>query len=360
MKKIFLLALLCITFLASCGGVKFEPIEITSKVELHTELQVSYLNDDYKNVLNYVTGVEELSRPVPVTLEWMNKGVKASNYEVLVSEKEDLSNPYQFQTEKTSLDVYNLKIKTTYYWNVTAIDGETKTTSKTSSFETTDLAIRNIYVDGVTNFRDVGGWTIDSTHRVKQGLLYRCGRLNVSSVEEVELCVTNSGIDTLTNFLHMKTEIDLRKTEDNEVGSITSCVASNDINYVSAPIVYTKPILSSNMGSWKEIFKVLGDETNYPIMYHCNIGTDRTGVMTYLILGLLGVELDDIYVDYCFSNFANINQYRDYASMTTSIGKVITNREEETLSAKIYGYLVSQGVSSEDLDRMISILTEEI
>ena len=36
----------------------------------------------------------------------------------------------------------------------------------------------------------------------------------------------------------------------------------------------------------RKVFSVLGDVNNYPLFYHCRIGTDRTGICGVAINGL--------------------------------------------------------------------------
>ena len=43
------------------------------------------------------------------------------------------------------------------------------------------------------------------------------------------------------------------------------------------------------------------DAHRYPLVFHCFAGKDRTGILTALVLGLLGVADDDIAADYALS-----------------------------------------------------------
>ena len=43
------------------------------------------------------------------------------------------------------------------------------------------------------------------------------------------------------------------------------------------------------------------DARRYPLVFHCFAGKDRTGILTALVLGLLGVADDDIAADYALS-----------------------------------------------------------
>ena len=51
-------------------------------------------------------------------------------------------------------------------------------------------------------------------------------------------------------------------------------------------------------------FKLYTDYNNYPILFHCTSGADRTGTFAFLLCGMLGVEVGDLYKDFeltCFS-----------------------------------------------------------
>ncbi len=53
-----------------------------------------------------------------------------------------------------------------------------------------------------------------------------------------------------------------------------------------------------------QAFKLYTVEDNYPILFHCTSGADRTGTFAFLLEGMLGVALDDLYRDFeltCFS-----------------------------------------------------------
>lgn len=50
-----------------------------------------------------------------------------------------------------------------------------------------------------------------------------------------------------------------------------------------------------------QIFAILANEENYPIMFHCVAGKDRTGILTALIYGLMDVDENLIIQDYSVS-----------------------------------------------------------
>ena len=66
----------------------------------------------------------------------------------------------------------------------------------------------------------------------------------------------------------------------------------------------------------KEFFNTLA-ETEENILYYCNAGKDRTGVITACILKFLGVNNDDIIADYLASGVYLRKMIQDFANSIT-------------------------------------------
>ena len=373
MKKRGLLAvfsmLLCaVVALCGCGseGVSadWELTEIDGKVDLHTELQSAYLADDYNNILKYAKGQEELSRPESLRLDWSAspKGTDAAikDYTFEYAMNPDFSRAVSLKTEETFCEITNLCLDTVYYWRVTAnfSDGK-KSVSPVESFETDAVGPRNLYVDGITNIRDLGGYKTADGGRVKQGMMFRCGRLNKSETATPEIEITEKGIDTMLYELGICTEIDFRMKEahNHETGGITSSPLGDLVRYENVELEWNVGnYLLSNLASVRRFFELAADESNYPLIFHCNIGTDRTGMFAFLINGLLGVSEEDLYRDYLFSNFGKIGGARALSGIKNNYLKTIEESEGETLSEKIRNCLILNGVPAEQLDAIVEIM----
>ena len=347
--------------LLSCSLSNIQLTKYRHPIKIHTSLQDDFLEDNYQAVGRYASGQEELSRPNPVELSWKFKKQENANFIVKISENKDLSNPIIMETSSLSVSVYNLKIGTKYYWNVSADDYDNSYTSATDTFEIEGYGPRNLYVDGVTNVRDVGGWKIDDTYRVKQGLFYRSGRFNTSESSTVIKEITSAGEKVLLEDLKIKSEMDLRRIDNNEVGSITSSVLGDSVTYFSCPMEWNGNILELNTEMVRHIFSdILSKEENYPLIFHCNIGTDRTGMIAYLLNGLLGVSEDDLYYDYLFSNFGRIGGLRTAGSISNNYVATIKYTDGDTLPQKISNYLLSIGVTSEEINAIKTMFIEKI
>lgn len=343
----------------ACGATNsFRPDNTT--VSIHTDKQKQYLEKDYDSIVLFADGMSELSRPNPVSFSW-DKSVAASALEISASE--DFSDCQKYDVEGESCEIYNLAIGTEYFWRLTDKDG---TVYESRKFTTENTAPRNLYIDGVTNVRDLGGWDLTDGRRVKQGMIYRCGRLNKSNTADVNIEITANGIDVMRNRLGIKSEIDLRTVggDDNENGGLTSSPLGKDINYYSVPMYWN---LSAGINyltdsdsriQIRKMFELLADERNYPLIFHCNIGTDRTGLYSFLINALLGVKINDLYRDYLFSNFGNIGGSRQPSGLKELIDTVITF-EGSTFAQKTENCLLDMGVKLEQITFLRNLLTEK-
>ena len=345
--------------------VLLKSVKTEEVVNFHTELQKNYLEDEVTNIAPYAYGGEERSKPLPLTLTWESNLTEENvvdYYKVNISENSDMTSSWEFKTNETSLDVYNLKVGTTYYWNVETNIKDLNFETETYTFETDDQNVRNIFVDGVTNCRDLGGWKIGTNQRVKQGLMYRTGRLNKNHMNIVSRQITAEGREMMTKYLNIKSEIDLRRTDNNEIGSLKSSPLGNTVNYYGCPMIYetNENTLVNNSPMLREIFKILSDENNYPLFYHCSIGTDRTGLLSYLVNGLLGVSEEDLYRDYLFSNFGNIGSDRELSDIEEDYIPTIKEQNGNSLSEKIENYLLGIGVTSEEISSIKLLMIETI
>ena len=369
-----LLTLLFVIPLTACqtSDPTINLLKVDSKGHF-TEAQLNYLtNEDPSNTSPY-NGNMSVSKPVPVSISWESDKAVSYSVELYSDEscsKESLVTTYQ--TDETTLDFYNPIFDQTYYVKVYGYDSDNKHVyekpSNVLSFveKPTVKGPRNLYVDGVENFRDIGGWGY-----IKQGMIYRSGRFNEDKADVVTSSITETGLHEVNSHFKIKTEIDLRRTSTNEVGGLKDeSVLRKDVNYVQLPMAYGgnniltfKGKLSgddweyNNPGEIKEFFKILADENNYPIDFHCSIGKDRTGCMAYLIEGLLGFDQETMYRDYMFTNFANAGMCK-LTDITDRYGKTLDEYPTgSTLQEKIYNYLNQEiGVPTDYLDNIINIL----
>ena len=315
MKKLLsvLLSVLLLFSVFTFGGCK----KTVEGYNFHTELQQKYFSDSPKNTEKYAVGQEELSKPKPYTVKW-GKEAGEGPYLITVSVNSDLENAKVYQTTENKLDIKNLLSDTTYYYKIQG----TKET-KVKSFKVAKCLPRNLDIDGIANARDLGGYTTEQGYKVKQGMIFRSAQFNTAYTDQVSVNITQKGIDTLKNEFGIKTEIDFRKTWEDErgieVGGLIeegdgAGVLGDGVNYYQCPWdLWDTTVDATTKQSLKKIFEIFCDEANYPIIFHCAIGTDRTGFVAYAIEELLFMSNKDKEFDYMFSNFAGIGSSRSYS-----------------------------------------------
>ncbi len=353
-----LLALLMILSLSGCGPSGTVTLgEAGSDISLLNEKMAAYLDAEVGRVLSFASGIGEKSYPNAIALSWTVEGAEGEFYRVRVAETEDLRDAWVLEVTEPALELYNCKTGITYYWSVAAVKGEKEVAvSTTGTFSTADEAPRTIYCDGVANMRDLGGWQTGSGQRVKQGLIYRCGRLNENNNQVVKARITAEGLQTMA-LLGIRTELDLRQVDNNEVGGLTDTSLISGAQYVQVPMDSTRGQLRiNNEAAVVEVFRLLGDKENYPFAIHCSIGTDRTGYICYLINGLLGVSAEDLDRDYLLSNFGAIGSSRHLSRIQDDYLDYMQSLPGGTLSEKIEGYLLGIGVAQSDIDTLRTMM----
>ena len=176
---------------------------------------------------------------------------------------------------------------------------------------TTESYGRHIPFEGAFNFRDLGGYQTRDGHTVKWRRIFRSGELHG---------VTEGDVIRLREELGLTTVIDLRNSEELE-RSGTGLISEIGVRYHNPPSqagpATTQRILeSSNMGevylysleqSWYgprlvETLGIIAESENHPVVFHCTLGKDRTGIMSAVILSLLGVSDETIAEDYALTN----------------------------------------------------------
>ena len=348
--------------------------EFENTVEIHTPAQKAYLeySGEYLTIpqSSYPDGRKKNSNPVQVaneeveasktTVTWENKEHSDDvTYSVSISTKNDFSDGFDIVgSNEQSIDLYNLFLGDNYY-KVNAIkDGEVAYSSDTYKLTVDSTYPRNLYVgEKMTNCRDMGGRVTESGSVIKQGLLYRtCGNgYNQDGVK-----VDDEGKDIMLKQLKLKTEIVLHNDDGFNFALDGTTVYKTWMDYKGS--TQSKHHFSRNTENVKNVFEILANENNYPVYYHCRIGTDRTGLIAILVNGVLGVSLNNIYQDYLFSNFGKIGEKRkigdgaadDIINYMNEINALPGSNFQE----KVYNALITIGVPAETIEKVKNILLD--
>jgi protein-tyrosine phosphatase len=182
-------------------------------------------------------------------------------------------------------------------------------------------ASRHVEFEACFNFRDLGGYETRDGRELRWGTLYRSDTLHR---------LTDADADTF-GALGLQTVIDLRsQTEIDDHGRLAHHVDAIDWHNIAmldnvklappdpgtpAPESVTAPqdlapgegyvlIAERYAPSIAEVFRLLTLADALPAVFHCTAGRDRTGIISAMILDVLGVPDEVIAQDYVLTELA--------------------------------------------------------
>jgi protein-tyrosine phosphatase len=233
---------------------------------------------------------------------------------------------------------------------------------------------RRLDWEGVLNARDLGGYPAAGGRETRWGALVRSDSLAL---------LTQAGREALVGY-GVRTIVDLRLPE--EVAGEPNPFAEPDhrgiaycnlsfIDPAAAPPAEVTTLAEDYKGmldrygrAVAEVMAAIADAGDGGVLVHCAAGKDRTGLISALLLGLLGVAPETIADDYALS--AECLRPRDEEWLANGPGER-ADREQalvrfaptrqvmlEVLDhldqryGGVEGYLLQAGVSAEDLDRL--------
>ena len=227
-------------------------------------------------------------------------GPGRGKYTLRYSTSEDMSSAKSFTTSLTDgklLYLPNLLPQQTYYYEVVSADS----TVGKGRFHT-DGRLRMIYAPSISNVRDLGGWQTSDGRYIRYGLIYRGGELNGGHT------ATSADIRRLRN-LGIGAEIDLRI--DYEDGAGTSVfnftTSAKTFYFANANDCYPESMTSQDSYThWREEFNLImaNLRKGKSVYFHCIWGADRTGLLSLLLEGLLGLPQDRSNKNYELTSFS--------------------------------------------------------
>ncbi|KAI8331589.1 tyrosine phosphatase family-domain-containing protein [Chlamydoabsidia padenii] len=203
---------------------------------------------------------------------------------------------------------------------------------------------RWIDVEGVRNFRDIGGWPLkDGSGYIRERLVFRCGHLAQ---------ITAKGIKTLTQ-LNCIAAFDFRSNPEIESQGLTpeiprltrypsavfseadyspEALATRWQGYFEGPLGFPKVyniILEKAKQQFRDIFIHMLEnhsiESTKSLIIHCTAGKDRTGVFVMLLLGLCGVDEEIISREYALSNIGFWETEKAMVKKAALLGVTVEN-----------------------------------
>lgn len=317
--------------------------------DTQTEIQKEFIKrinscgtEDALKWLLTVKNDTECTYPEDLTFIWESDSGEKDCFDI--SETPDFKESKKYFTYDKKLTLDNLKTGCVYYFRVNGSDYQKITTKESFT--------RFIKIDGVLNVRDIGGYNI------KQGLLYRGSALDAPNY------ITDEGIKTFSDELKIKTELELRST--NETDYSLPCIVDG-VNRISIRYrPYMEVFEEEHKNGICKIMEIFADENNYPIYFHCFGGADRTGMLALYLRALAGESDDIIHTDYELTGLstyaAGANEGADgFRSRNSSYYKEFLYELQKFAPNKSLTYCVENflkhcGVSESTLNKIKSII----
>ena len=259
--------------------------------------------------------------------------------------------------------VTNLTPNVHYTYKVSSIE---KGTVMTEGEFSTYGSIRQVFFKTrVRNGRDLGGWKTYDGKMVKYHKIYRTGRWESGTM-------SNSGKKAIIAE-GVKAQLDLRNTSD-----VLDKAAIDGMDFC-APIIETggdSMLKAENGDKTRQCMQFIIDciKADKPVIFHCSLGRDRTGTLGMIILGVLDVVEGDISKEYEVTYFsprgwsiAESETYKTFQNKRTTwaykpAAEYIWNNfvdEGESFSKGVEDYLVSIGISLEDINTFRELMLTE-
>ncbi len=354
-------------------------VGVNPKVQLLPTSVITYMTTDFEEAADKLLKTRPcITEQLDVIIDW--EAVDgALGYTFTLSTNPDYSEGTEYSTTTNSITLNNLYIGTEYFCKIISDNG----VEITDTFITQDYAPRFITTDSVDNVRDMGGWITENGKKIKQGLIYRGATLsddrdesldsegnpaydangnrksNTNYLLNEEMLLSENDKNVLTNDLRIKSEIDLRSSGEKS-GRLDSPLGS-DVKYYDITINADSKEFT-NIDKLSTIFKLMADENNYPIYFHCTGGNDRTGRIAYLLNGLLGVSEENLIRDWELSTFSWSMRFRNdgtYWDAFSQFIDLVDSYEGDTLSEKIENVMINTfGLTQEEVDNIKSIMLE--
>ena len=172
---------------------------------------------------------------------------------------------------------------------------------------------RHIYFESVINFRDLGGYRARDGRSVSWRRLFRSGDFRSMTANDLALLTGEIGVNSV---------VDLRSQPEVERQGI-GLLSDAGINYHNISFIagtdraederlfrecthmgefYLHMISHHEFGERiVAALEVIAEPANHPLVFHCAVGKDRTGILAAVLLGAVGVTDADIIQDYSLS-----------------------------------------------------------
>lgn len=222
---------------------------------------------------------------------------------------------------------------------------------------------RKLDWDGCTNVRDFGGLETESGRRIRWGAAVRSDDPAKLSPQGWA-ALYKHGVRTIISLRTDGIEEDDLILPDHLDGLDAVAVAIEDVNDLAfretwaATDLWSTPLYYQDaIARWPErhaaVFRAMAQAREGGVLFHCARGVDRTGIISLMLLALLGVPHAEIAEDYLLS----LDPERDklLQARNTTAREVILEALKD-LDMEVY--LLGAGVSPGELDAIKNRMLE--
>ena len=359
MKKALLSLLLTIT-LQTWAQDSIEIVNIeNAAVQAYMADSTYYYNDDcdltvITNYTNRDLYGERLDRPAGKTINWTPTTAPENILEIRItlSEHSDYSDSlthFPASKKTSSYLITNLLPNRIYYYKAEEIHSDSTIALLDQGRFRTVGQVRMIRVAGSNNVRDIGGWPTSFGVPIKYGILFRSAHLDD---------VTEEGYHDLVENLNVTAELDLRGLFRREP-HLKSSRMGDKIDFTR--IVADSYALSSNRFIYAQALNWIISRLREGkhVDWHCGVGCDRCGTLSFLIEGVLGMSEVDLCRDYELSSLKGHKRYRGHVGFRKLLPWMKSHWPDTDLTQCFYNYWVESGVSESDIKFLRDVMLDK-
>lgn len=209
-------------------------------------------------------------------------------------------------------------------------------------------------LDGAYNFRDLAGLRAADGRTVRPGVLFRSDTLQALTHNDVELVCNTLGVELIIDLRAgyeavaqgrgplAETAICYLNAPLNDVSASDADPRAQTLHFYLATLDHSGRLLAN-------VVRTIAAMDGRPVIVHCAAGKDRTGLLTALLLGLLGVRATDIVADYLASSpnmpriVDRLRTWPYYREHMTRVPPEVYSAEEYTIRGLLHELGESHG-----------------
>ncbi len=161
----------------------------------------------------------------------------------------------------------------------------------------------------------------------------------------------------MVDILGIRSDVDLRS--DSECSGMTGSPLGPRVKWYQYPSgCYGGMTGRSARDAFTKEFRVFLDESSYPVDFHCWGGQDRTGSLAFILNALLGVDEEELWLDWEATGFWNPSNAFRHDLLFDSLIRVLGALPGENMREKCENYVLSLGFTRDDIEKFRSIMLE--